>query len=258
MATVGSPFKNGTAFLSSGWLLFTVAQHIPHSISRGVNSITRTCAIFSIHLRKLIGEQHAAAVVAKMRFIVCRHSVYKLPRDSAGCAPSSITVLHPYAHILSLYARWKLLVCPQLAAAQLSSQPSRPPTPLPLCSLGRRDVGHDSDRGYFCLGLWFGAGVGAVAASFSGHGNFPFGPAHTPDRTLLICQSPRHQTYARKAIPQRRTLDSLSRWSILTFISLSCLLRWPLWGPGWLVFYSATSYPDLIRIDASRFVAGSQ
>ena len=141
---------------------------------------------------------------------------------------------------------------------QLSSQPSRPPTPLPLCSLGRRDVGHDSDRGYFCLGLWFGAGVGEVAASFSGHGNFPFGPAHTPDRTLLICQSPRHQTYARKAIPQRRTLDSLSRWSILTFISLSCLLRWPLWGPGWLVFYSATSYPDLIRIDASRFVAGSQ
>jgi hypothetical protein len=137
VATVGSPFKNGTAFLSSGWLLFTVAQHIPHSISRGVNSITRTCAIFSIHLRKLIGEQHAAAVVAKMRFIVCRHSVYKLPRDSAGCAPSSITVLHPYAHILSLYARWKLLVCPQLAAAQLSPKPSRSAALVITCDVSR-------------------------------------------------------------------------------------------------------------------------
>ncbi len=119
-------------------------------------------------LLELIGEQHAAAVVAKMRFIFFWNSVYKLPSYSAGGAPHSVTVLRPYAHILSLHARRKLLVGPRLVPAQLSPQPGRSSSPDPFLSLCRRDVGDDTDRGHFCRWMWLGAGVLAVAAAFCG------------------------------------------------------------------------------------------
>ena len=106
-------------------------------------------------LLELIGEQHAAAVVAKMRFIFCGNSVYKLPRYSAGCAPHSVTVLRPYAHILSLHARRKLLVCPRKVLAQLIPQPGCPPEPCPVLRLGRRDVGDDPDARHFGRWMWF-------------------------------------------------------------------------------------------------------